>query len=476
MTDFAVGERARLLDFLADVRAEAVRLGRPLYAIWRARVPDPARAEPIDILGEDRDAPHFALELPARGVALAAAGEVVSIEARGPERFASAELATRALFADLRLAPDAAKDAPPEAGPILVGGFAFDDEPAASARWQAFPSLRFWLPERLIARVGAERWRTDAFRVGPSCDEPERMLVAREARVCSAAAAVAIIPSARAIAPSFRVASDRSPDAYLETVANALEAIDAGELEKLVVARACTLRGEAGFELPRLLRGLRAQHPACFIFAVGRQGATFVGASPERLLRRSGARISASVLAGSAPRGRTPEEDERLGRALSESKKEQAEHAIVRRAVREALAPVCASVDAPEAPLLLRLDGIQHLHTPVEARLRDGDRGLLSLAARLHPTPAVGGAPREAALAWLAANESLERGWYAGGVGWLAPNGDGELAVALRSALLRGDEATLFAGAGVVAGSTPAAELAETRLKLRALLAGLMEI
>lgn len=461
-----------LRGFLTDVRDEASRAGRPLIAAWRRRVPAESIANLGDGMARERGATHFAFELPARGIALAAAGEVASLESHGEQRFAIAERASRALFADLRIGSDS-DDAPPEAGPILVGGFAFDRDPCASELWMAFPSLRFWLPARLVARVGAEVWCTLATRIEPGADV-EQKLRALESRGCGQPDATAAAPRARA--PSFRVAADRTPDAYAATVARALDAIREGGLEKLVVARSCTLRGDPGFDLARLLRGLRTQHPACLVFAVGRRGATFVGASPERLVRRCGARVEVSVLAGSAPRGRTPEEDERLGRALCESKKEQDEHAIVRRAVCEALAPVCAALEAPEAPGLLRLDGIQHLHTPVDARLRDADTGVLALAARLHPTPAVGGAPREAALAWLQAHESLERGWYAGGIGWLAPNGDGELAVALRSALLRGDEATLFAGAGVVAGSTPAGELAETRLKLRALLSGLMEI
>jgi len=473
MTPLCVSERVKLRAFLTEVQDGASRAGRPLTAVWRARVPAGTVAEPIERFGDDQDEPHFALEQPQRGIALAARGEVAAIEACGADRFATAEHAARALFADLRVRDERGLDAPREAGPILVGGFAFDHEPVPSERWRAFPSLRFWLPERLLARVGPDAWRTLAFCIDPAADL-ERTISALETRLSAPPVGVAVSPSP--VAPCFRVEADRSPDEYAATVARALAAIREGDLEKIVVARSCTLRGEAGFDLTRLLRTLRAQHPACFIFAVGRQGATFVGASPERLLRRTGARIQATVLAGSAPRGRTPEEDERLGRTLCESKKEQVEHAIVRRAVREALAPVCASVEAPESPVLLRLDGIQHLHTPVEALLRDGGAGHFALVARLHPTPAVGGAPREDALAWLAANESLERGWYAGGVGWLAPDGDSELTVALRSALLRGDEATLFAGAGVVAGSTPAGELAETRLKLRALLAGLMEI
>jgi isochorismate synthase EntC len=180
-------------------------------------------------------------------------------------------------------------------------------------------------------------------------------------------------------------------------------------------------------------------------------------------------------VAGSAPRGRSPEEDDRLGTALRESKKEQEEHAAVVRALREALAPLCVVLDVPEAPRLLRVEGIQHLETPIAGTLRD-DAKLFELAGRLHPTPAVAGAPREAALAWLAEHEALVRGWYGGGVGFLDAAGGGELCAGLRSALVCGSDARLYAGAGIVAASDPEAELVETRLKLRALLLPLLEL
>jgi isochorismate synthase len=193
----------------------------------------------------------------------------------------------------------------------------------------------------------------------------------------------------------------------------------------------------------------------------------------------AGERVSTAALAGSAPRGRSPEEDARIARALRESKKEQEEHAYVVREIAASLRPLCDELALPEAPRLLALDGIQHLETPVEARLRpalDPRPVLFDLVERLHPTPAVCGTPRAAATAWLRRNEDLERGWYAGGVGFVDAEGGGEVGVALRSGVLDGSSARLFAGAGLVAASRPEAELAETRLKLRTLLSQLTEI
>ena len=206
-----------------------------------------------------------------------------------------------------------------------------------------------------------------------------------------------------------------------------------------------------------------------------RAGATFLGATPERLVELADGRVATAALAGSAPRGRSPEEDARIGRALVESKKEQAEHAVVVRALREALDPLCPDLRFPEAPRLRRLEGIQHLETALSGTPHR-EVHVAELLGTLHPTPAVGGAPRREALAWLERSEGLTRGWYAGPVGYVDASGGGSFRVALRCALLRGERARLFAGAGIVAGSRPESELRETQLKLQALLSGMVEL
>jgi isochorismate synthase len=193
----------------------------------------------------------------------------------------------------------------------------------------------------------------------------------------------------------------------------------------------------------------------------------FLGASPERLVRLEGRAVSASSLAGSAPRGATPAEDDALAAELLASPKDRAEHAVVRRMLCAALAELCDDVRALQEPSLLTLANVHHLHTGVSARLREGHT-LLQLVARLHPTPAVGGEPRDDALRWIRDHEQLDRGWYAAPVGWVGDQA-GEFAVALRSGLVRGNEAWLFAGCGVVADSEPQAELEESEVKLRSM-------
>lgn len=455
---------------LAAVRREARALGRPLLAAWREPASD--AADPLAHFAATTDEERWFWSVPARGLALAASGRVAAIETHGPERFVEAAAAARARFAELRTAADSATRPPAaEVGPLWVGGFAFGDEPLRHGVWAGTPALRFVLPERSVVQHGAQRFCVLAARVGPDTD-----LDALEARLRGRSDPAAATP-ARPDAPGFAALADRSPETYRRGIDIALGAIARGDLEKVVLARSCRVARRRVFDAAEVLAALRAQHPDCFVFGVGIGATCFVGATPERLLRRSGRRVEASAVAGSAPRGRTPQEDQQLAQMLRESKKEQAEHEIVRRTIAAALAPVCEQLDAPESPALLTLDGIQHLHTRIEGRLRTGPGAdLLELAGRLHPTPAVGGAPREAARAFLAEHEGLERGWYTGGVGWLSPSGDGELAVALRCARLHGRRATLYAGAGIVEGSDPDAELAETRLKLRAALAALVEL
>ncbi len=223
-------------------------------------------------------------------------------------------------------------------------------------------------------------------------------------------------------------------------------------------------RAGAPFDVNEALRHLRAAHPDCYVFCIWREGAAFLGASPERLARFEGRLVKVSTLAGSIRRGASPEEDEALGEILLASAKDRAEHEVVRRALWETLTELCDDVTAEEGPTLLSLAQVHHLHTAVAARLRDGHTPL-QLVARMHPTPAVGGAPRDAALRFLRRHEELDRGWYAAPIGWLQRNA-GEFAVALRSALVRGEEASLFAGCGIVADSDPDREYAESLLKL----------
>ena len=418
----------------------------------------------LEIFAASDEWERFYWERPERGEAILALGAIARIESRGETRFEDVARGLREIRARLRNQGDA----PLWAGPLLVGGFAFDFDAAPSKRWAGFPCAQLVLPERLVIRREEEMWCCRA-GIGSVPSLGSEFAAAPESPFRGAAADES--------APSFHASADRPLGAYRGLVEKAVGAIRDGDLEKVVVARSCTVVGSRPFETLRVLRSLRALHPSCTIFALAHGPVTFLGATPERLVRLEKGLVYADAVAGSAPRGQTLREDRRLARRLLESKKEQEEHSVVVRCVLEALARRCSALSAPESPRLLQTDGIQHLQTPIRGRLRDPSNAtVLDLVADLHPTPAVGGAPRDDALAWLRCNEGLDRGWYAGPVGWLDPEGEGEFAVALRSLLLRGSEASLFAGAGIVAGSDPDAELAETRLKLRTALTALLEI
>ena len=247
----------------------------------------------------------------------------------------------------------------------------------------------------------------------------------------------------------------------------ALAAIARGDLDKAVPCR--SIHVDRRPDLPLLLATLREQYPGCATFCVSDGPTVFVGATPERLAAVHGGRLHTAALAGSAPRHADHAIDDALGQGLLTSPKERLEHAVVVDAVTAALDGLGVVARHPVEPELLRLHGIQHLHTPIDAEV-PADRGLLDLVGTLHPTPAVSGHPVDLASDLRSRHEGMERGWFAGPVGWLDAAGNGEFRVALRSALVEPSGTILYAGAGVVTGSDPERELLETDVKLRAML------
>jgi salicylate biosynthesis isochorismate synthase len=252
-------------------------------------------------------------------------------------------------------------------------------------------------------------------------------------------------------------------------VARAVERIHAGELEKVVLAREVVVEAPRAHDPAAIYGALREQFASCFCFCCGSPEAAFLGASPELLVRRSGAGAATVALAGSTRRSADPAVDDHLGQQLMRSAKDRREHEIVVRRIERALRGQSVWVEAAPEPGLVKVANIQHLATPIRAQLSQ-PRSAIELAGLLHPTPAVGGEPRDRALTAIEELEELDRGWYAGPVGWMDAAEDGEFCVAIRSALLRDRAGHLFAGNGIVADSEPEPELAETEVKLGALL------
>jgi salicylate biosynthesis isochorismate synthase/menaquinone-specific isochorismate synthase len=299
-------------------------------------------------------------------------------------------------------------------------------------------------------------------------DTPEDLLSRAERRLGSLC--VASLPLLDpAPAGAYRVVSPMPPSHYEDAVARAVERIEAGELDKIVLAREVQVHAPRDHDPAAVLGVLRDAFPSCYVLAVGRGEATFIAASPELLVRREGQRASTVGLAGSARRSADPAVDDHLGEQLLRSHKDREENAIVVRRIARALRRHAVWVTAAPEPLLVRIANIQHLATPIRAQLAS-PAGAIELAGILHPTPAVGGEPVARALETIPALEGLDRGWYTGAVGWADATGDGEYCVALRCALLRGAVAHCYAGCGIVRESDPNAELAESEVKLEALL------
>lgn len=375
------------------------------------------------------------------GRQIAGLGVAHQVAAAGPDR--------------LRKLRPLLRDLPPEA--VALVGFSYHSDGPISDEWGSFPAARAIVPQLAVVRE-AGRSRLVA-AIPPGIDPASLLAVAASLRIPE--------PAATPRASSATVSSVPSIENWREAVAEVVAAAEAGHVEKVVLARSVRIAlGSpiAAFDVVALLRD---RHPDSRVFGWQSGDSAFLGATPELLVARHGSRVSTVALAGSAARGKAPEEDRRLADELLSSTKDRSEQAIVVEEIGRRLGPLTEMLDIPETPVVDRHATVQHLATPIVGRTRST---VLELADALHPTPAVGGHPSPDAIAYQAKLEQIDRGWYAGGIGWADASGDGEIAVALRCALVKGERAVLFAGAGIVVGSDPEAEVEETRLKLRPLL------
>jgi salicylate biosynthesis isochorismate synthase/menaquinone-specific isochorismate synthase len=409
--------------------------------------------------------PWFCLEQPDRaGYAVAAIGSVRALEARGADRF---EAVARRWSAVAAAALTDAPDGPSGSGLLALGGFAFATDGGGSPRWDGYAPASLVIPELSLARGGGRVSLTLNVEAAP--DDTLEDLETRAAARLRELRSPALPLLDPAPAGEYKVLSPMPPSHYEEAVARAVQRIRAGELEKIVLAREVEVHAPADHDVGAVLGVLREAFASCYVFAVGRGDSVFLAASPEVLVRRDGQRASTVALAGSSRRSADPAVDEHLGEQLLQSHKDREENAIVVRRIARALRPHSVWVTAAPEPALVRVANIIHLGTPIRAQLAE-PMSAIELAGVLHPTPAVGGEPGEIAAPLIPALEGLDRGWYAGTVGWTDAAGDGEFCVALRCALVRGRVAHLYAGGGIVRDSDPVAELAETEVKLGALL------
>ena len=366
--------------------------------------------------------------------------------------------------------------------PMAVGGFSFAPrQKPATEIWEGWEDGVLWIPRLLFYQQGSETGVCLTLVVEPG-DSPEAI---RETLIISLAELEGELSrftvcglsqsGSRSEAPPLSINAAQmglpARGKWCERVERARAAIREGAFDKVVLARSEEWHAPLGFSFDafQTAHRLREEYPTCKVFLFQQEdGSAFVGATPELLLGLKGAEVEAVSLAGTTRRGHSVLEDEALGEALVASAKDQHEHRLVTEAIRQSFEPVVENLEIGKEPHLLKLHNVQHLETPIRARL-DRTRGIMELVSRLHPTPAVGGTPSLKAQRWLEENESLERGWYAGLVGFVTSGGDGLFAVAIRSAMMRPDRAWAFAGAGLVADSDPELEWEETALKLQAM-------
>jgi isochorismate synthase len=380
------------------------------------------------------------------GLGISGAGVAEAMDAgTGPERI----LRLSRMLGDALGRVERVRAGPP---PVAVAAIPFaDDAPARGA-----------IPARATVRHSpGQTWRIDVTADGlaPLGDLRDRWTGALEPHEAF---------------DEMQLWPEPEPDDYAALVERAIDRIRAGEIRKVVLARTLLVDADRVLDPKQLLWRLRAVDPDCYAFATpatpGRPSAILVGASPELLLRKRGREIEATPLAGSAPRFGDPRRDRASSAALFRSEKDREEHAVVVEDVRRVLGAFCDRLEHPHEPELLGTANVWHLSTPFRGRMHDEGISVLDVVAALHPTPAVCGTPREAAREALGELEPIDRGGYAGPVGWLDADGDGEWAIALRCAEITGKTARLFAGAGIVADSVPEAEVDETERKFLALL------
>ena len=417
--------------------------------------------------------PHFYVERPMEGVALAGAEVAVRYEPASDQRFEGAKAFVESTLENAIAVGDATL---PFFGPHFFCGFTFFDDTSLS---EAFPPVSVFVPSWQVSVKDSR------------CVATANALIAADSDVSQIADRIwnantkfnafdyqsvdnTLEGNGREEWQIETTNEQGGPEGFGRSVEEALKEIDAGAFEKIVLARAQDLRANQSFHPLEILNVLRDRYADCYSFSFANgKGQSFIGASPERLVKVENKTISTDALAGSAPRGASAAEDARLGNALLRSEKDRHEQKVVLDSMIRRLESLGVEGKTSSRPKLKRLSNVQHLFNEIEGTVTD-ESGILDFVETLHPSPAVGGSPREQACSRIPEFERFDRGLYAGPIGWVNSRLEGEFFVAIRSALVDGDQARLYAGVGIVDGSLPEKELQETDLKFKALLENLL--
>ncbi|MBD3110558.1 isochorismate synthase [Bacillus sp. AGMB 02131] len=353
----------------------------------------------------------------------------------------------------------------PATGPILFGGFSFDCGKSQSLLWDHFGDNFFYIPQYMMTLINDQAFYTTNILCLPG-GNIKRLIEAYE----QGEQLIQTIKGQKVAVSNMLVSKEEvEPEQWKETVSKAVQTIKSEGIDKIVLARELKLTFNSAICAEAVLERLLKEQSSSFVFSLESGNACFIGATPERLVKKEGNEVLSTCLAGSIARGKTEGEDEQLGQELLHDPKNLMEHQFVVNMIRRTMETTCTEVIVPSSPILMKTKHIQHLYTPVRA-VCENYTTILDLVKKLHPTPALGGLPQAAAVRWIRENELLERGLYGGPLGWIDSNGNGEFAVALRSALIKGNEASLFAGCGIVEDSKPEEEYQETWIKFKPML------
>jgi menaquinone-specific isochorismate synthase len=410
----------------------------------------------------------FYWEQPQNEFAIAAGGSLANLKATGSNRFSEINNQSNDLRSKILSVSDFGQQINE---PILVGGYSFSDH-NIHKMWKNFGASHFSLPEWLIFKSGKRLHLT--ITVPAKDKSPDSIIRDLESALEEFADIHRSIkdykPNNTTTSSSDLYQIDSSFEEWNDQVNKSKELIDNGIFHKIVIARQVDVESDKIIPVPRVMYYLRQQFPECFNFMIKiDDGPSFIGATPERLVSLKRNLMLTEGLAGSISRGESASEDMALGHSLMESKKDRSEHDFVVKDIRNNLRRHRVNVNYPPEPGIKKLSNVQHLYTPISAKVKE-DISVHKLAEMLHPTPAVGGFPKHDAVPYINEIEEIDRGWYAGPVGWYNLNGSGEFSVAIRSAWILDKTARLFAGCGIVKHSRPDKEWAETEMKLTPIL------
>lgn len=354
--------------------------------------------------------------------------------------------------------------------PILFGGFTFDPQSRKKSEWDDFPSAYFVVPSfQLTNKNGSTAISINLVTTNTNAvDEFEQLREERD-RLIHIAQVNEFIPHVK---PKVLSIEEREKELYLAAVAAVTAQIRNNNADKVVIARSVKLHFEDNVQAVSALQHLSNEQQESYHFGLQNKGQLFFGATPERLIEIADGRAYSACVAGSIKRGKTATEDRELGEALLNDSKNRVEHHYVVKMISDVFNHFCQNVSMPKLPKLMKIRDIQHLFTPIEGNVGEGT-DIFSLVEALHPTPALGGVPYKKSMAIIREQEHMDRGYYAAPIGWTDTKGNGEFAVAIRSALLDSDSAYLYAGGGIVADSIAEEEYEETWVKFRPILRAL---